>query len=379
MRHRERILSALRHEEPDRVPVDLGSTLATTLTIGAQRRLREHLGLPADLPVTVLSKRSQTVVPDEAILERFRIDSRPLLLGAPDQRPDRPANGGGFIDEFGVTWTRPTGGHYLNTDGPFHRLDEPALRDIDRFDWPDPADPGRYRGLRRRARALHEGTEYAVILTLGVGPVHQAQFMRGYGEWLADLVACPAFAEGLLERYTEFLVEVARRALSEAADYIDIVMFGDDVGTQRSTLVRPEHYRRFIKPYHRRIVEAIQAFGKPVFYHTCGSVAALVGDFVDIGIDILNPIQVAAAHMDTAQLKRDYGRELVFWGAIDNQHVLPNGTPDEVRAEVRRRLADLAPGGGYVLAAAHNIQADVPPENVVAMFDEALSWPLRPG
>jgi len=376
MTHRERVLAAVRRQPPDHQPVDLGSTLATTLTAGAQQRLRAHLGLPAAAPAAVLLKRSQTVVPDQAILERFDIDTRAVLLGAAERRPDRPLNGDGFIDEWQVTWTRPAGGHYLSTDGPFYHLAEPSVRDLENFDWPEAADPGRYRGIRERARELHEGTDCAVVLTLGVGPVHQAQFLRGYGEWLEDLILRPGFAGGLLDYCASFLVEVARRALTEAGQYIDIVMFGDDVGTQRGPLVSPGHYRRFIKPAHRRIVEAIHRFGKPVLYHTCGSVAALIPDFIDIGVDILNPIQVSAAHMDTAALKRDYGRHIAFWGAVDNQSVLPHGTPDDVRAEVRRRIRDLAPGG-YILAAAHNIQADVPPENIVVMYDtarESSSW-----
>jgi uroporphyrinogen decarboxylase len=294
-----------------------------------------------------------------------------VLLGPPELRPDQPLDGGGFVDEFGVTWKRPSGGHYIYTHGPFFELEEPTARDLDRLEWPNPSDPGRYRGLAERARRYHEETDYAVILTIGVGPVHQAQFMRGYAEWLEDLILAPAFAEGLLERYTDFVVCVAEQALAEAGEYIDIVMFGDDVGTQKSTLIRPQHYRRFVKPVHKRVVEAIRRAGKPVFYHTCGSVSSLIADFIEIGVDILNPVQVSAAHMETARLKKEFGRDVAFWGAIDNQGVLPSGSEREVRAEVERRIRDLGEGGGYVLAAAHNIQADVPPENVVALFDSA--------
>lgn len=373
MTNRQRLLVALQHRETDRVPIDLGSTLASTMTIGAQQRLRAFLGLPETEPV-ILSRRSGTVIPDEAILERFDIDARPLLLGAPDRRPDQDVSDTAFTDEWGITWSKPPGGHYINTGGPFYRLDEPTPADVERHAWPEPDDPGRYRGLRQRARALHETTGYAVVLGLGVGPVHQCQFLRGYGEWLEDLIAHPAFAEALLDRVVDIWVAVARRALEEAGDHVDLVMFGDDVGTQKSTLVRPELYRAKIKPRHRRMAGAVKPFGKPILFHTCGSVYALIPDLIDAGIDILNPIQVSAAHMDTRRLKAEYGRDLVFWGAIDNQGVLPNGTPEEVRREVRRRITDLAPGGGYVLAAAHNIQQDVPPENVVAMFDEAREF-----
>lgn len=371
MTHRQRIYAALRHEETDRVPLDLGSTLATTLTEGAHERLRRFLGLPDGKPPAVFSKRSGTVIPDEALLACFDVDARPLILGSAERRPDRKLSPTAFIDEWGVTWSKPHSGHYINTAGPFYGLDEPSPADVDRHDWPEPDDPGRYRGLRERARALHEETDYAVVLGLGVGPVHQCQFLRGYGEWLEDLIAHPAFAEALLDRVVDIWVAIARRALEETAQFVDIVMFGDDVGTQKGPLMRPELYRSVIQPRHRRMIETVKAFGKPVLFHTCGSVYALIPALIDAGVDILNPIQVSAAHMDTARLKAEFGRDLAFWGAVDNQGVLPKGTPEDVRREVRRRIADLGRGGGYVLAAAHNIQQDVPPENVVAMFDEA--------
>jgi uroporphyrinogen decarboxylase len=175
----------------------------------------------------------------------------------------------------------------------------------------------------------------------------------------------------LFDRAVDFFVEVTKRALAETAEFIDIAWFGDDVGGQRGLLLRPELYRRVVKPRHRRIVEAVKRYGKKVAYHSCGSVYAILPDLIELGIDALNPVQVAAAHMDSARLKREFGRDLVFWGAIDTQRVLSQGTPAEVRDEVRRRLADLAPGGGYILCAVHNIQAEVPPENVAAMYAAA--------
>ncbi|MCP5109461.1 MAG: uroporphyrinogen-III decarboxylase, partial [bacterium] len=211
-------------------------------------------------------------------------------------------------------------------------------------------------------------TDYAIVLNLGVGPVHQCQFLRGYAEWLQDLILDPAFAQGMLERVADFWIAVSKRALEEAGEYVDLVWFGDDIGMQKATLIRPELYRELIKPVHKRMVSAVKPFGKPVIYHTCGAVYPVIPDLIDVGIDVLNPIQVSAKGMDTARIKREFGRDLVFWGAIDSQGVLPQGTPGDVIEEVKRRIAHLAPGGGYVLAAAHNIQQDVPPENVVAMY-----------
>lgn len=374
MTHRERVLAALNHQKPDRVPTDLGSSIATTVTAKAHERLRAHLGLSSEPPPAVCAKRAQTVIPDEAIMRRFEVDCRPVHLGAPDGRADREIAGGAFIDEWGVTWTKPEGGHFINSDGPFCHRDEPTADNLEKAEWPDPEDAGRYRGLRERARALHENTDYAVVLNLPVGPVHECQFMRGYAQWLEDLLIHPAFAEALLDRVTEIWIRISQRALAEAGDYVDVAMYGDDVATQRSPLFRPELYRKVIKPRHKRMAEAVKRYGKPILYHSCGSVYKLIPDLIEIGIDALNPVQVSAADMDTQRLKREFGRHLTFWGGIDTQRVLPVGTPAEVREEVKRRIKDLADNGGYVVGAVHNIQPEVPPENVVALYDAVAEY-----
>jgi uroporphyrinogen decarboxylase len=371
---RERVLAALTHRVPDRIPLDLGGTLATTMTGTAYRRLRTHLSMEDAGAVRIFSKRSGTVIPDEGILERFHADCRAVLLGDPDINPDRQLDGGTLVDEWGVTWLRPESGHYIPIRGPFSNLDAPDLAALDHHRWPDPSDPGRYRGLRERAQSVHEATSYATVLNLGVGPVHLCQYLRGYGEWLMDLIERPTFAEALLDVAASFHIEVATRALHEAAPFVDVVCFGDDIGTQQRPLVRPDLYRRMIKPRHRRIVDAVKRFGKPLIYHSCGAIYPLLPDLVDLGIDALNPVQVSAAGMDTARLKREFGSWLTFWGGVDTQVALSRGTVEDVRREVRRRIDDFAGDGGYVLCAVHNIQSEVPPENVVAMFEAALEY-----
>jgi uroporphyrinogen decarboxylase len=213
-----------------------------------------------------------------------------------------------------------------------------------------------------------------VILNLSIGPVHQCQYVRGYGTWLEDLLLRPVFAEALLDRVTDIMIQVANRALEEAGAYVDLVMYGDDIATQNATLFRPDLYRRMIKPRHKAMANTIKRHGKPIVYHSCGSVYALIPDLIEVGIDALNPVQVSAADMATDRLKREYGRELTFWGGIDTHRVLPTGTPGEVREEVKRRIDDLRDNGGYVLCAVHNIQPEVPPENIVAMYEAALEY-----
>jgi uroporphyrinogen decarboxylase len=367
-------MAALKHQEPDRVPVDLGGTGCTTMTVKAHARLRAHLGLPEEPPPVMWSARSTTVVPDEAILRRFDVDARAILLGTPLARPDRKLSEDMLLDEWGVTWTRHGGSHYINSDGPFCRLEAPSLQDLEKFDWPEPADPGRFQGLRDRAKKLHEETDYAVILTLSNGPVHLCQYVRGYGTWLEDLLLRPIFAETLLARVADILIEIANRALEEAGAYVDIVMYGDDIATQNAALFRPDLYRHMIKPRHKALNDAIKRYGKPILYHSCGSVYGLIRDLIEVGIDALNPVQVSAADMDTERLKREYGRDLTFWGGIDTHRVLPLGTPAEVREEVKRRIDHLNGNGGYIVCAVHNLQPEVPPENVVAMYEAALEY-----
>jgi uroporphyrinogen decarboxylase len=374
MTHRERILAALNHTPPDRVPVDLGSNLATSINERAYAALRHNLGLaPEDSPA-LLSFRAATVIPAGDMVRRFDLDARPLLAGSPDSRPDRRVSEDTYVDEWGVAWTKPPGGHYINTGGPFQGLVDPGLKCLETYDWPDPDDPGRYRGLRERARSMHENSDYAVVLNLWVGPIHLCQFLRGFAEWLEDLLLNQLFAEGLLERVVDFWVPAVDRALAEAGEFVDVVVFYDDLGTQKAPLIRPELYRRVIKPHHRRMTETARRHGKKILWHSCGSVYQFIPDLIEIGVDALNPVQVSAAHMDTKRLKREFGRDLAFWGGVDTGKVLPLGTPAEVREEVKRRIEDLAAGGGYILAAVHNIQADVPPQNVVAMFDAAREF-----
>jgi uroporphyrinogen decarboxylase len=374
--HRERVITALNHQEPDRVPMDLSGTGVTTINIKAYARLVQYLGFDEDPETAIASRRSLTAAPSERVLQFLDVDARGLAPGSPDLRPDQVIDEHSFIDEWGVLWKRPAAGHFINTGGPFQQQDEPSLSDLEKYDrWPDPRDPGRVRGLREKARKLHEETDYAVVFLLPYALVRECQRVRGFGEWLADLIALPAFAEGLLERSLDISAGIALATLGEVGDYVDVVMFPDDLGIQEMCYVRPELFRKVIKPYYRRFLEAIKSKTEAkVLMHTDGSVYAIIGDLIDVGIDVLNPVQVSAKDMDTRRLKREFGQHLSFWGAIDTHRVLPMGTPEDVRAEVRTRIDDLARGGGYVVASVHNIQAEVPPENILAMFETVREY-----
>ncbi len=375
MSHRERVLRALNHQEPDRVPLDLGGTRSTSLVVECYERLNRHLG-SAERP-RIFSKWLNIAHPSEAMLRRFDIDTRSVGQGAPDGWQDTDAPDGSYRDEWGVVRTKPAGSLYYDlTRAPL--AGDAEIADLRKYPWPDPHDPGRVRGLGESARRLRQETDYAVVLNMPGGIVHQAQFLRGFEDWFADLIANPTFFSALMEKLADLWIEMARDELDAVADNMDLCFYGDDMAFQDGPMMSMELYRKMIKPHHRRLFGYIKSrTSAKLVYHTCGSVVHLIPDLIEIGVDALNPVQVSARGMDTRALKREFGKEIGFWGAVDTQRVLPFGSPQEVADEVRRRIGDLAAGGGYVLCAVHNIQADVPPESICAMYDAARAY--RPG
>ncbi len=379
MSHRERVLAALNHEQPDRVPIDFGGSGASTIYYTAYDQLKKHLGVDEVGPaqsshLSHLRNQNRTVIPiDDAILERFDIDTRCLLLGGYE--------GGGhdidedaFIDEWGTTWTK-TGTHcYMNTDGPFYGR-AADIADLEAHEWPDPDNPGLYRGIVDRAQACRDDGDYAIVLNMPAGIIHQCQFVRGYGEWLMDLYRHPDYAGRMMDIIADHWIRVSTNVLELVGNDVDVVFIADDMATQRSTLFSPDIYRTLIKPRHKRMFEVLKSWPDlKVAFHSCGATSSLFEDLIELGVDAVNPVQVNAANMEPERLKAEFGDRLSFWGAIDTQKVLPLGSADDVRQEVRRMIDILGQSGGYVLNSVHNIQPDVPPENVVAMFDEARNY-----
>lgn len=368
---RQRLLCALSHEEPDRVPLDLGGTYASGIIAGAYEPLKAYLHLAENGETSLLEGRSATVQVEEPILQRFQIDTRKVTVNIPDNwitlHPD-----GTQTDGWGNVWGRPPGGHFYVIHSPFAA--DPSLQALDRHPWPDPDDPRITAGLVEEVRRWR-ATDYAVVLNLPSRLIHQMQFLRGYAESLMDLIVHPTFIEALMDRITDINVRIAENVLRLVGDQIDVLCIGDDLGTQHGPLISPEIYRRMIKPRQRRLVETIRRYtSAKLFYHSCGSVVAFIPDLIDLGIQVLNPVQVSAQGMDPADLKREFGQDMAFWGGVDSQRVLPFGTPQEVAAEVKRRFAQLGPGGGWVCGAVHNIQPGVPPENICALFDTAAAF-----
>ncbi len=373
MTSRERILAAIEHRAPDRVPIDVGGSSVSTIIGQAYERLKARLGVESE--TQYMKRKSRSSILDERVARRLRTDTRSLIMGSPDGWENIFFEDGSFQDEFQVIWHRSEDeyGHYAPLGNP---LKEATLADLDAFPWPDPLNPGRIRGLREQARRLHEETDYAVVLTLPLGFVHLSQYLRGYEEFLIDVILNREFLEALMDCALDFWLKLSGALLEEIEPYVDVVMFGDDVAFKDRPMVKLNHYRQLFKPRQKQMIDCIKSKSRAkVLYHTDGALTTLIDDFIEIGVDALNPIQVNCAGMDdTAALKARFGDRICFWGSIDTSWVLPMGSPEDVRAEVRRRIQDLAPGGGFVLASVHNIQEDVPPENILAMVDAALEF-----
>jgi len=374
---RERVLCALNHEEPDRVPIFFGTSGATTMLAPGYERLRTYLGIKAS--ERFLSTTLQYAQIDEEILVRFGSDGRPILPGPVLFTPREQQTDNCIVDEWGMKWEKRPGSPYYEVTSP--PLRNATIDDLDNYPWPPLSHPDRFLGLAQEAREV-QAAGYATVLMSGVSPFEQAQALRGQEAFFADLILNPEFAHALLRTLTDLTLAGSLAALEQAGAYVDVLVMSDDLGTQNSLLMSPKMYRSMIKPYHAELIAALKNKTKAkIFFHSDGNIYPLIGDLIDVGVDILNPVQVSSKDMgDTARLKREFGDKLSFCGAIDTQWVLPHGTQADVRQEVRRRIKDLAPGGGYVCASVHCMQPDIPPENVIALFEEAAvagRYPLQ--
>jgi uroporphyrinogen decarboxylase len=368
MNSRERVLTALNHEEPDRVPLFIGTSGATSVLGPGYDRLRRYLGVPIG-PIRWLSRPLRYVWMEEEVLARLGSDGRALLPGPAESTLRREVAEDCLIDDWGVTWRRQPGTLYFEVaKAP---LQHALLDDLDRYPWPNLVTPSRFIGLAEQAVAIQQAG-YATVLMSGVTLFEQAFLLRGLDTLLMDLVANEDFFTALMVKLESLALPYLRTLLQHVGPHVDVLVTGDDLGMTAGPMMSPWLYRRLIKPHHADLLATIKQYtpGK-VFFHSCGNVQPLLGDLIEVGVDLLNPVQVSAGKMgDTARLKQEFGRRLSFCGAIDTQRVMPHGTPEDVRQEVRRRIKDLAPGGGYVAAAVHCLQPDVPPENIMAMCEE---------
>jgi uroporphyrinogen decarboxylase len=379
MNSRERVKSALDHKEPDRIPIDLGATIVSSITRSSYIPLKQQLGLPLE-EIKMLDYVQQLPYLDGALMDRFGVDFRMVQLPAataPGLEVFEEGDYYAFIDRWGSKLHMPKeGGLYFDwVDFP---IKEPKMEALDQYNWPSPDPQALNVQLGLQARDLYENTDFALVgsAVIGGGIFEQPARTMGLENFLMALIAEPKFADRLMEQITDIYIESCNNYLDEVGQYIQVFTYWDDVNTQDGWMIRPEIFRKMIKPKERRLVEAIKKkTDAKIFFHGCGATFNLIPDLIEIGFDILNPVQVSARGMDTRRLKQEFGHDMTFWGGgVDTQRVLPFGSPSEVADEVKRRIDDLAPGGGFVFAAIHNIQAFVPPENIIAAFDTALEY-----
>jgi uroporphyrinogen decarboxylase len=379
MTSRERVLAAINHETPDRVPIDLGGN-QTGIHRQAYQALIDHLGIHDD--IRIMDAVQQLAQPCEELLQRFHVDTRYIAAGAAagfDGTIRRNERRGrlwhDLTDEFGVTWSMPDD-QRLYMDISHHPLADATVEEVASYPFPRGDDPERFEGLRDRALKIRRETPYALVSGISGVVYETCWYMRGLETWYVDMLANREFCEALLDQVVKFWMDWFRVFLDEVGDLVDVIMVGDDLAGQDGPLFRPSLYRDLVKPRQKELVQYVRSRTEAkIWYHTCGNCQEYIGDLKDNGIDILNPIQISATDMDPARLKERFGKEMVFWGgAIDAQHVLPVAPPEQISEDVRRHLEIFKQGGGYVFNNCHNIQAGVPPENIVALYDAAYEF-----
>lgn len=384
MTSRQRVLAAINHEQPDRVPIVIGASNATSI------KLKPYLGLKKLLKIQSADRylynwpELGSIAPDETVLQRLRSDVRGVLDRFPEatiqqnaaRQPHSP-----FIDDWGIGQVEWEPGVWFPSIHPM--TEAKALEDVENYPWPDMDNPYRVAHVQEQARRLRDENQYAILATPWLlFPLERAIALQGMEHFFPNLIANRDFAEALLLKIADLCKTLMGHFLAELGDNVDMIKIGDDLGMQDGLLISPKMYREILKPIHADYISFIKERTQAkVFFHSDGDIFNLVDDFIEIGVDILNPIQTSAGKMaDLGTLKKRYGNNLCFCGAVDTFRILPYGTPEQVRDEVRRIINILGPGGGYLLAAVHTLLDEVPAENILAMVDaveEYGHYPLR--
>jgi uroporphyrinogen decarboxylase len=379
MTSRERVVKAINHEIPDRVPMDLGG-FQTGIHKNAYKELLKHLNIQDD--IKILDAVQQIVKPCEKVLERFHVDTRYICAHGPDS-----FKGGIEInmrdgkkwhdlkDEFGVVWSMPDD-NQMFMDPSYHPLANASLKDIIDYPFPDGSDMSRFTGVREAALKIRKETPYAIATGISGVVYEYCWYLRGLEQWFMDMMIDPKLCEALIDKTLKYWMDFSTGYMKTVGDIVDVVMVGDDLGSQGGPLFDPSIYRSIVKPRQKKLVQHIKSLTKAkIWYHSCGGISEYIPDLIDNGVDILNPVQTNATGMDPAKLKKDFGKKIVFWGGgVDSQNILPFQSPEKVRQDVKKNLEIFKPGGGYVFNNIHNIQAGVPPENIVAMYDAAYEF-----
>jgi len=402
MTSRQRVLAALNHTQPDRVPIDFSGHRSSGIAPPAYLKLRTLMGLP-QTPPRIYDPIQQLAVVNEDMLDALGIDTIELGRGFALEEKDwvdwelpdgtrcqmpawavpRRGEGEWLLDgPTGVPVGRMPDGafHFDQCHWPLFAADRPLEDALPECMWTAIASPpgplaADSAALAAGAKRLRERTDRAIIGLFGGNLLEMGQFLFRMDRFMEMLAGEPVRTHEFLDRLVEFHLARLETFLGTVGPYIDIVLFGDDLGGQTGPLLSPRMYREFFKPRHARMWRrAKELAAAKVMLHCCGSVRALLPDLIDAGIDAINPVQISCRGMNAAELKREFGKDVTLWGGgCDTQSVLPRSSPDEVREHVRRQVRTLAPGGGFVFQQVHNIQANVPAENILAMFEAAAA------
>ena len=374
MNSRERVMKALSFQEPDRVPIVMGG-MGSSIHVWAQRRLKAYLELEGGEEV-IYDRMQLLAYVDPRIEERYELDVAPVFAipgsgtAMPvEEMPDR------WTDEFGITYYRPPGGYWF--DPVDYPLKEGTIAELMRYEWPDPCDSAITDELVEKVEHLYYKTDKAIQMNPPLpGTLELGWFLRGMENSMMDLAANLNYAEALIDACVEWLLAAWERIIDLVGPYVQVMCYSDDMGGQDGLLISPEMFRGVFKPRLRRLMDFLHSsMDAKVLLHSDGAIREVIPDYIECGVDALNPVQVSAEGMDSAGLKRDFGRDIAFWGGgCDSQTVLPFVTPEEVREEVRRRMEDFKPGGGYVFGPIHHIESHVPPENIDALFRAAVEF-----
>lgn len=415
MNSRERVLAALRHEEADRTPIDVGGSVVTNISLPAYGRLKRHLGLTGG-KARIFHTWSQVPEIEPAITARLHSDTVTLpryrtSFGLPNVEfkpwkfvdgteylvsvhfnPVRNARGDWEMYEHGLKLAEAPGGWthgFMLRYNPLQQATTP--QDIDRwFDTYEGNFLGRIRvtdeelvWARDFARNLRETTDKAIVSDYIFTVTNHSEGLFGWETFYMNMLSEPDLIRYFLERLIDEQITGLRRYLATVGEYIDVILFADDLGHQHGPLMQPGVYRELVLPGHRAFCQTVHELSQAaVMFHSDGTVIDYLPELIDAGVNCLNPVQTDAARMDPLELKRRFGKNLTFWGGGCDHHVLAAGTPAQVREDVRRRLNIFAPGGGYVFTTIHNVLGETPPENILAAFDAAYefgTFPVQPG
>jgi uroporphyrinogen decarboxylase len=372
MTRRERVLAAVSHLQPDMVPLDLGGTRDSSLVVEAYEKVKRCFGIEDEN--RLCDRMMRVVHVDERILKGLDIDTRAVFPGAPSKGLGQEMGPRKYRDAWGVVRVHPEGSYYYDQK-EFPLAGEISINDIVKYPWPDPDDPGLMRGLKERVAWIRQNTDCAAILTLPAPFVHISQYLRGFEDWFCDIMLNPKRLEALFDAVLEITLRIAKNELREVGKEVDIVICADDLGAQTGLQMNYEKYVQLIKPRHEKFFRQVHEMtSAKLLLHTCGSVARIIDDLIEIGVDILNPVQPSAAGMNPFDLKKKHGKRLAFWGGTDAQKTLPFGSVEDIKKMVEALVEGMGEGGGFILSSCHNIQPDVPLENILTMFRHAREY-----